>query len=149
MIWRKPNLNTSKFGVVPFIYSVSLVCIRSGLDQSKILKIIFRSVLFFLKKMVFEKLFFKFYCISLLLEKLVNRKYFPVNEKYFSVKEKFDLVFRKIFFFYFERKTLSGNYEKFRNVILFADYIKFGSQTFDCYIYFVLNICFSISFLII
>ena len=99
--------------------------------------------------MVFEKLFFKFYCICLLLEKLINRKYFPVNEKYFSVKEKFDLVFRKIFFFYFERKTLSGSYEKFRNVILFADYIKFGSQTFDCYIYFVLNICFSISFLII
>jgi hypothetical protein len=35
----------------------------------------------------------------------------------------------------FGRKTLSGNYEKFRNVILFADYIKFGPQTFDCYIY--------------
>ena len=41
--------------------------------------------------------------------------------------------------------TLSGSCEKFRNVILFADYIKFGPQTFDCYIYFVLNICFSIS----
>jgi hypothetical protein len=34
---------------------------------------------------------------------------------------------------------------KFRNVILFADYIKFGPQTFDFYIYFVLNIYFSIS----
>jgi hypothetical protein len=79
------------------------------------------------------------------LEKLVNRKHFPVNEKHFSVKEKFDLVFRKVFSFYFERKTLSENYEKFRNIILFADYIKFGSQTFDCYIYFILNICFSIS----
>ena len=42
-------------------------------------------------------------------------------------------------------KTLSGNCEKFRNVILFADYIKFGPQTFDCYIYFALNIYFSIS----
>jgi len=102
---------------------------------------------FFFKKIVFEKLFFKFYCICLLLEKLINRKYFPVNEKYFSVKEKFDLVFRKVFSFYFERKTFSGSYKKFRNVILFADYIKFGSQIFDCYIYFVLNICFSISFL--
>jgi hypothetical protein len=30
------------------------------------------------------------------------------------------------------------------NVILFADYIKFDPQTFDCYIYFVLNIYFSI-----
>jgi hypothetical protein len=45
----------------------------------------------------------------------------------------------------FGQKTLSGNYEKFRNVILFADYIKFGPQTFDFYIYFVLNIYFSIS----
>jgi hypothetical protein len=45
----------------------------------------------------------------------------------------------------FGRKTLSGNCEKFRNVILFADYIKFGPQSFDCYIYFVLNIYFSIS----
>jgi hypothetical protein len=45
----------------------------------------------------------------------------------------------------FGRKTLSESCEKFRNVILFADYIKFGPQTFDCYIYFVLNIYFSIS----
>ena len=60
-------------------------------------------------------------------------------------KGKFDLVFRKIFSFYFGRKTLSGSCEKFRNVILFVDYIKFGPQTFDCYIYFILNIYFSIS----
>jgi hypothetical protein len=45
----------------------------------------------------------------------------------------------------FGQKTLSGSFEKFRNVILFTDYIKFGPQTFDCYIYFVLNIYFSIS----
>jgi len=45
----------------------------------------------------------------------------------------------------FGRKTLFGSCEKFRNVILFADYIKFGPQTFNCYIYFVLNIYFSIS----
>jgi len=45
----------------------------------------------------------------------------------------------------FGRKTLSGSYEKFRKVILFVDYIKFGPQTFDYYIYFVLNIYFSIS----
>ena len=42
-------------------------------------------------------------------------------------------------------KILSRSCEKFRNVILFADYIKFNPQTFDCYIYFVLNIYFSIS----
>jgi len=36
----------------------------------------------------------------------------------------------------FGRKTLSESCEKFRNIILFADYIKFGLQIFDCYIYF-------------
>jgi hypothetical protein len=69
------------------------------------------------------------------LEKLVNRKHFPI-------KEKFSLVSMKVFFFYFGRKTLSGNYEKFRNVMLFANYIKFSPQTFYCYIYFILNIFF-------
>jgi len=98
---------------------------------------------------IFRKLIFKFFYVCLLLEKLVNKKYFLVNKKHFSVKEKFGLVFRKVFSFYFERKTLSENYEKFRNVILFADYIKFDPQTFNCYIYFVLNICFLIlSFII-
>jgi hypothetical protein len=62
------------------------------------------------------------------LEKLVNEKHFPV-------KEKFGLISRKEFFFYFGQKTLSGSYEKFRNVILFVDYIKFDPQTFNCYIY--------------
>jgi hypothetical protein len=41
----------------------------------------------------------------------------------------------KCFFFYFGRKTLSESCEKFKNIILFADYIKFGPQTFDIYIY--------------
>ena len=89
-------------------------------------------------KVVSGKPLFKFSCVCLPLEKLVNGKYFPI-------KEKFGLVFRKVFFFYYGRKTLSGSCEKFRNVILFADYIKFGPQTFDYYIYFVLNIFFSIS----
>jgi hypothetical protein len=87
--------------------------------------------------MVFWKSFSKLSCACLSLEKLVNVKDFPV-------KEKFDLVSRKVFSFYFGRKTLSGSCEKFRNIILFADYIKFGPQIFDCYIYFVL-IFFSIS----
>jgi hypothetical protein len=104
---------------------------------------------FVFRKVVFRKLFFKFSCVCLLLEKLVKGKHFPVNGKYFLVKGKFSLVFMKVFSFYIERKTLSGNCEKFRNVILFADYIKFGPQTFNCYIYFVLNICFSISSLTI
>jgi len=37
-----------------------------------------------------EKLLFKFFYIYLLLEKLINKKHFPV-------KEKFDLVSRKVF----------------------------------------------------
>jgi hypothetical protein len=84
---------------------------------------------------VFWKPLSKLSCVCLLLGKLVNGKHF-------LVKEKFGLVSRKVFSLYFGRKTLSGSCEKFRNVILFADYIKFGSQTFDCYIYFVLNIFF-------
>jgi len=50
---------------------------------------------------------------------LINKKYFPVNKK-------FSLVFRKVFFFYFEKNTFSESYEKIKNIILFADYIKFS-----------------------
>jgi len=70
----------------------------------------------------------KLSCVCLPLKKLVNGKHFPV-------KEKFGLISRKVFSFYFEGKTLSGSCEKFKNIILFADYIKFDSQTFDIYIY--------------
>ena len=108
-----------------------------------------KKVVFVFLKMIFTKLLFKIFYVCLILEKVVNKKYFLVKEKYFPVKEKFGLVFKKVFSFYFGRKTLSGNCEKFRKVILFVDYIKFDPQTFDLYIYIVLNICFSISFLII
>jgi len=64
----------------------------------------------------------------MLLRKLVNEKHFPV-------KEKFSLISRKVFFFYFGRKTLSRSCEKFKNIILFVDYVKFDPQTFDCYIF--------------
>ena len=43
-------------------------------------------------KVIFRKLFFKFFCICLSLKKLINEKHFPV-------KENFGLVSRKIFFF--------------------------------------------------
>jgi len=94
------------------------------------------------RKLVFEKSLSKLSCVCLLLEKLVNEKYFPVIGKHFLVKGKFGLVSRKVFSFYFGRKTLSGSCEKFKNIILFVDYIKFSPQTFNCYIYFVLNIFF-------
>jgi len=61
--------------------------------------------------LVFEKLFFKFFCVYLLLEKLVNEKYFSINEKYFLVEKKFDLVSRKVFFLlavFVFRKVVSG-----------------------------------------
>jgi hypothetical protein len=101
--------------------------------------------MFVSRKLVSGKPLSKLSCVCLPLEKLVNGKYFSVNGKHFPVKGKFGLVSRKVFSFYFGQKTLSGSCEKFRNVILFDDYIKFGPQTFDCYIYFVLNIYFSIS----
>jgi len=90
---------------------------------------------FVFRKVVSGKPLFKLFYVCLPLEKLVNEKHFSINEKYFLAKEKFGLIFRKVFSFYFGRKILSGSCENFRNVILFADYIKFGSQTFDCYIY--------------
>jgi hypothetical protein len=84
------------------------------------------------RKVVSGKPVSKISCVCLPLEKLVNEKHFPVNGRHFSVKRKFNLLSRKVFSFYFGRKTLSGSCEKFRNIILFADYIKFGPQTFDC-----------------
>jgi len=79
-------------------------------------------------KMISGKPLSKLFCVCLLLEILVNEKHFPV-------KREFGLVSRKMFSFYFGRKTFSGSCEKFKNVILFVDYIKFSPQTFDCYIY--------------
>jgi len=80
-------------------------------------------------KVVFYKPLSKLSFVYLSLKKLVN-------EKYFLVKEKFSLVSRKMFSFYFEQKTLFRNCEKFENVMLFVDYIKFDPQTFDCYIFY-------------
>jgi hypothetical protein len=91
-------------------------------------------------KVVSGKPLSKLSYVCLSLGKLVNGKHFLINEKHFPVKEKFGLISRKVFSFYFGWKTLSRSCEKFRNVILFVDYIKFGPQTFDCYIYFVLII---------
>jgi hypothetical protein len=74
-------------------------------------------------KVVFRKPLSKFSCVCLLLEKLVNGKYF-------LIKKSLAWFPGKCFPRKFGRKTLSGSCEKFRNVILFADYIKFGPQTF-------------------
>jgi hypothetical protein len=146
--------------------------------------------MFVSRKVVSGKPLSKLSCICLPLEKLVNRKYFPVNKKHFPVsgkhfpvKEKFGLVSRKVFPFWLclfsgkwfpgitfqtflclfairkvgQRKTLSSQRKiwlgfqesvflenlggkhfpelvKNLEMSLFADYIKFDHQTFDCYI---------------
>jgi len=92
-----------------------------------------------------ETTFQTFLCLFA-IRKVGQQKTLCGQWKTLSSQRKFWLGSRKVFSFYFGRKTLSGSCEKFRNVILFADYIKFGLETFDCYIYFVLNInLFSIS----
>jgi hypothetical protein len=88
-------------------------------------------------KVVFRKSLFKLSCVSLPLEKLINRKYF-------LVKEKFDLISIKVFLFYFVEKTLFRSCKQFKNVLLFVNYIKFDSQSFDYYI-FCFEFFFSIS----
>jgi hypothetical protein len=52
-------------------------------------------------------------------------------ENTFKSKENLAWFTGKCFPGKFGRKTLSGSCEKFRNVIFFVDYIKFGPQTFD------------------
>jgi len=71
----------------------------------------------------------KFSCVCFSLEKLINGKHF-------LIKRKFGLVSRKVFSFYFGWKILFRSWEKFRNIILFVDYNKFGPQNFDCYIFY-------------
>jgi hypothetical protein len=64
------------------------------------------------------KLFSKLSCVCLPIEKLINGKHF-------SVKKKLVWFPGKCFSGKFGQKTLFGSCEKFRNIILFADYIKF------------------------
>jgi hypothetical protein len=52
--------------------------------------VFFFFAVFVFRKMVFEKSLSKLSCVCLLLEKLINGKYFPVEGK-------FGLVFRKVF----------------------------------------------------
>jgi len=62
-------------------------------------------------KVVFEKLFFKFFYFYLLLKKLVNGKYFPVNKNIFQLKENLAWFSRKVFSLlaiFFFRKVVSG-----------------------------------------
>jgi len=54
----------------------------------------------------------------------------------FLLKENLAWFSGKCFFFFnFGWKKLSKICEKFKNIMLFVDYVKFGPQTFDCYIF--------------
>jgi len=57
------------------------------------------------------------------------------QQKIFSNKKKISLIYMKVFSFYFGRKTLSRSCEKFKNILLFVDYIKFDIQFFYYYIF--------------
>jgi hypothetical protein len=74
--------------------------------------------MFFSWKIVSGKPLSKLFCVCLLLEKLVNEKHFPVNENTFRSKKNLVWFSGKCFPEKFGRKTLSGSYEKFRNVII-------------------------------
>jgi len=95
------------------------------------------STMFISWNLLFIKLLSKLSCVCLSLKSWSTKNIF-------QSKENLTWFPGKCFPEKFKQKTLSGSCEKIRNVILFADYIKFGPQTFDCYIYFVLNIYFSI-----
>jgi hypothetical protein len=55
-------------------------------------------------KVIFEKLFFKFFCICLLLEKLVNRKHFLVKKNIFWLKKNLAWFLGKCFPFILDGK---------------------------------------------
>jgi hypothetical protein len=77
-------------------------------------KIFFLLAVFVFRKVISGKPLSKLSCVCLPLEKLVNGKHFPVKEKLGG--KHFPEVVKKL------------------EMSLFADYIKFNPQTFDCYI---------------
>jgi len=60
---------------------------------------------------------------------------FRSTENTFLLKKNLTWFWGKCFSFYFGWKILFKSCEKFRNIILFADYIKFDLQIFNCYIF--------------
>ena len=92
------------------------------------------NVVFVCRNSLLRKLFSKFFCVCLSSRKLIKEKHFPV-------KEKFGLVFKKVFSGKFGQRTLSGSYEKFRNVIICWLYQIWSSKFWLLYI-----ICFEYLF---
>jgi len=90
-------------------------------------KIFFLLAVFVFRKVVSWKPLSKLSCVCLPLKKLVNGKHFPV-------KGKFGLIFRKVFSWKIWTENTFRKFVKNLEMSLFADYIKFDPQTFDCYI---------------
>jgi len=86
----------------------------------------------------YEKWLFKLFCICLFLEKLIY-------EKHFLIKEKFSLVFKKVFSFYFEWKTL---FRVVKNLKMLCNLLILSNLVLKLLIaiYFVLNLVFSFQF---
>jgi hypothetical protein len=107
---------------------------KFGLVSRKMFSLL---AVFVFRKVVSGKSLSKLSCVCLPLEKLVNGKHFPVRKIWLGFQISVFL------------ENLGGKHfpEVVKNLemSLFADYIKFDPQTFDCYIKFVLNIYFSIS----
>jgi hypothetical protein len=78
---------------------------------------------------VFWKLFFNFFYICFSLKILINKKHF-------TIKKKINFISKIVISFYFLPETLFRSYKKFRNIMLFTDYIKFDPRTFNCYIFY-------------
>jgi hypothetical protein len=70
--------------------------------------------------------------ISNLILKFFIAIYFVLN--FFSISF-LRISFNLIFIFILDRNHFSKVVKKFRNIMLFVDYIKFDPQTFDCYIF--------------
>jgi hypothetical protein len=90
-----------------------------------------------------EIIFKIIFCIYLLLEKLIN-------EKYFSVKEKFGLVLEKYFSFILDGKhflKVVKNLEMLYYLLIISNLVL--KLLITIYIYIIFNICFLISSLII
>jgi len=77
----------------------------------------------------FLVILFNFFYVCLLLKKLIKKNTFQLKKIWLDFHE-------IVFLLFWAENTLSESCKKFRNVILFDDYIKFSPQTFDCYNFF-------------
>jgi len=76
-----------------------------------------------------------FFLCLFVVRKVGQWKILSGQRKTLSGQKKNWFGFQESVFLLFETENTFWKMWKFRNVILFADYIKFSPQTFDCYIY--------------